>query len=204
MTPHDIDTAIAAIYDRAAPKFAEAAELRRTARRYEKAGPSYAELAESKHARADEKQAEGLAIQEEAKPLHALYTGWARYFLCLSDGGHIHVGHSCPTLRPTTPLGWLPELADKSESEMVEAHGAMVCTVCYPSAPTHPAFIRDAEAAAQAAAEKAEAECPGSRSYDHDSSGLNYFQPRARCNHCGQVISATSTGKLRAHKKEAR
>src|SRR5678815_3717959 len=101
--------------------------------------------------------------------------------------------------RITTLLSWLPELAAKTEDEMVEAYGSHVCTICYPSAPSHASFIRDNEEEARKAAEKAAAECPGSRSYDHDSSGLMYYQPRARCNHCRQIVSATSTGKLRAH-----
>lgn len=117
--------------------------------------------------------------------------GWTRAYVV--PAGHIHKSTYCSSLHPTTQIGWLPEQSGWDEAAIVEAAGVHACTICYPSAPVE--ALRVAEAAAKAASE-----CPGSRSYDHDSSGLRYASPRARCNHCGATVSATSTGKLRAHK----
>lgn len=58
---------------------------------------------------------------------------WARFFAV--TGGHIHSSTSCSSLRPTTRIGWLPELAAETEKEAVEAYGSVMCTKCFPSAP---------------------------------------------------------------------
>lgn len=120
--------------------------------------------------------------------------GWTRAYIV--PDGHIHKTTSCQSLHLTTLVGWLPEQSGWDEDAIVAAAGVHACTFCYPSAPVEE--LRAAEAAAKKALQ-----CPGSGTWDHDSSGLMYCSPRARCNHCHEVVSATSTGKLRAHKPSA-
>lgn len=127
----------------------------------------------------------------------AQYTGWSRFFLVNNTGGHIHSSMSCQTCRFDTSFSWLPSLSGLSEKDAVDAHGAILCTVCFPSAPVEWTNQYELDAAAKAADK-----CPGSGTYDHNSSGLSYYQKRAECNHCGHTISVTSTGKLRGHKPE--
>lgn len=35
-----------------------------------------------------------------------------------------------------TRIGWLPQNSGQTEAEAVAEHGAILCTICYPSAPT--------------------------------------------------------------------
>jgi hypothetical protein len=82
----------------------------------------------------------GTAIEKAAKrtaELDAEYDRrpWSRFFLVTSSDGHIHSSMFCSTCRAGTEFGWLPELSGKTEAEAVKAHGPLLCTVCYPSAP---------------------------------------------------------------------
>lgn len=61
---------------------------------------------------------------------------WPRFFLVTSSQGHIHSSMDCSTCKPSTQFGWMPKLSGQSEKEAVEANGSILCTVCYPSAPT--------------------------------------------------------------------
>lgn len=61
-----------------------------------------------------------------------LYTGWQRFYLVQ----HIHSSQHCSSFRPTTRVGWLPNLSGLTEAEAVAEHGAILCTICFPSAPT--------------------------------------------------------------------
>jgi hypothetical protein len=118
---------------------------------------------------------------------------WNRFFMV--PGGHIHATMNCPTcnkgLEPTT-FGWLPQLSGLTEAEAVAAHGAILCTVCFPSAPTE--WTNGLEVAA--AAKKAD-QCPGSGQYVKTT---NWQARYATCPECNSTQSRTSTGKLRAHK----
>jgi hypothetical protein len=129
----------------------------------------------------------------------AEYRGWSRFFLV--QGGHVHRTQTCHTLRPTTSVGWLPELSGLTEADAVAAHGAILCTHCFPSAPVEWTNKYDLEAEAKKAAR-----CTGSGSY------MDYAQPHrtgyytsnwATCGDCHSRVTVTSTGKLRAHKPGA-
>lgn len=78
---------------------------------------------------------------------------WNRYFLVLNAGGHVHRGMDCTTCFPTTQYMWIVDLADCDEAQMIVEYGERACTVCFPDAPTHPAFDgpgrRDTEAKRQ-------------------------------------------------------
>jgi hypothetical protein len=62
----------------------------------------------------------------------ALYTGWTRFYLVQ----HIHSSQHCSSFRSTTRVGWLPDVSGLTEAEAVAEHGAILCTICFPSAPT--------------------------------------------------------------------
>lgn len=89
-------------------------------------------------ARWHEAVAECTAIRAEMKPLDDEFEAnpWSRFFLVTSSaGGHIHSSTACSTTRIRTGFAWLPTLSGLTEKDAVEAHGPLLCTVCYPSAP---------------------------------------------------------------------
>jgi hypothetical protein len=93
-------------------------------------------------------------LQAQALPYETEYArrgGWQRYFIVKNGNGHIHRGMHCTTCYPTTMYGWLVELADCDEEAMVLQYGEKACTVCFPNAPTLPAW---GEAIRRTAAEK--------------------------------------------------
>jgi len=59
------------------------------------------------------------------------YKGWARFYLVQ----HIHSNVHCSSFRPTTVIGWLPEVSGLTEVEAVEIYGKQLCTICFKSAP---------------------------------------------------------------------
>jgi len=119
---------------------------------------------------------------------------WSRFFLV--QDGHIHSSMSCSTCNNganLTKFGWLPEMSGRTEADCVAEHGALLCTVCFPSAPVE--WTNGRELAAEA---RKAAECPGSR-----KSPAKSDRPRLRyqpCSVCGTSQSVTSTGLIRAHK----
>jgi hypothetical protein len=75
--------------------------------------------------------------------------GWTRYILCATDGGHVHSTEvHCSTLRFNTRVGILPSLSGLTAAQMVDEMGFKACTVCFPFAPTTPAWARTEKAAA--------------------------------------------------------
>ena len=103
-----------------------------------------------------------------------------------NHGGHIHSTMACSTCRPTTVFAWLPELSGLSEKDAVEAYGPLLCSVCFPSAPV--------EWTVGTVSEKPK--CPGSGEHVPNPNRRRYLE----CPVCGEYVSVTSTGKLRAHK----
>lgn len=71
----------------------------------------------------------------EANAMFTQRGGWPRFFIVTSSDGHIHSSTACSTCRPSTTYGWLPELSGLTEADAVKAHGMILCSVCYPSAP---------------------------------------------------------------------
>ncbi len=200
MTPGEIETAIAAIYQRAAPVSQRLRETSASIRRYENAGwkrERYQYLLD----RADQARAQQTAILAETAPFDAEFDRrgqWSRFFLCLSDGGHVHL-RWCATLRPTSSIGWLPELSGKTEADMVMQFGPKACTVCFPSAPLLPGYAdRAAEQEATAAEKRVEAgRCIGTGTVNPTH---RYGQRYGRCPACQQVIGVSEYGKIRPHK----
>ena len=140
-------------------------------------------------------------LREEAAPLHAAYAAqrWSRFYLV--PGGHIHADTNCSTCnngRNLTKFGWLTDLSGKTEEEAVAEHGALLCTVCFPSAPVH--WTNALELAAEA---RKNSQCSGSGSYlnrDLPHREGFYTGNWGTCETCGERATLTKTNKLRTHK----
>jgi hypothetical protein len=76
-------------------------------------------------------------LEADAAPYVDLYRQhhWSRFFLVLNSNGHIHRDTSCSTCYVTTEYAWLPALSGLTEADAVEAHGSILCSVCFPTAP---------------------------------------------------------------------
>ena len=142
----------------------------------------------------------GLAwIAQAEAPLQAEFDSrpWRRYFLVLNDNGHVHRGMHCSTCFSTTRYAWIVALSGCDESAMVAEYGTKACTVCFPDAPTLPAWATAVEREQAAAKAEAEQFCPKSGTYA--SAGRNRY---ARCE-CGESVSVSRGGKFRQHQTPA-
>jgi hypothetical protein len=151
-------------------------------------------------ARIAHQRAEAELIFAEAKPLREaaialdaeLYEGWTRFYLVQ----HIHNTQHCPSFRPTTRVGWLPDVSGLTEAEAVAEHGATLCTICFPTAPVE-----------LTTAKVADDICPGSgQAFDKEHlTGREraHYSPRGTCATCGQNVGLTArfSGKVRKHKR---
>ncbi len=64
------------------------------------------------------------------------YTGWSRYYLVTNTGGHIHSTTGCSTCRPSTRFAMLSDMSGLAQRSAVDAYGEVLCTVCFPTAPS--------------------------------------------------------------------
>lgn len=143
------------------------------------------------------------AIREEQRDLDNEFSdrgGWSRYFLVTNGNGHIHREMDCRTCYPTTQYAWLTTLSDCDEEAMVEEHGDMACTICFPDAPAYPAFQRSLEERKALEAAKAARECEGSRQY---APAVKSYSRYGACAVCGEVVSRTTNGNARTHKPKS-
>lgn len=115
--------------------------------------------------------------------------GWSRFFLCTNADGHIHKDRSCASLRLTTSLAWLPALSGLTEKDAVAAHGPVLCTLCFPSAPVEWTVGRP---------EEDDGRCKGTGRYVRPENPRRSYQ-RAECPECGERVTLTSTWKVRKH-----
>lgn len=131
-------------------------------------------------------------VADKAIEVHeaANYKGWQRFFLV--PDGHIHASRSCGSLRITTKIGWLPDLSGETEAEAVAAHGAMLCTRCFPSAPTE--YTRGKDAPAD--------QCPGSakRYVEGTRTAPRWRTAYGECGGCHTLQIVTAAGVMRKHK----
>ena len=130
------------------------------------------------------------AVDEQERPLDAEYDRgrWSRFFMVTSSaGGHIHSSMSCSTCHPTTRYGWLPELSGLTERDAVDAEGPLLCSVCYPSAPTEWTIGIEKTPDPRV--------CPGSGKQAVYQKGSSF------CGVCGAWTRATMMGTARRHFK---
>jgi hypothetical protein len=118
-----------------------------------------------------------------------LYTGWTRFFLVK----HIHRSTHCSSFRPTTRVGWLPQVSGLTEAEAVAENGETLCTICYPSAPT-----------ALTTKQADPSLCSGSGKF-HSTEHLtgrenSYSYAAGYCPDCLRWNTLTKTGVMRKHK----
>lgn len=129
---------------------------------------------------------------------------WSRFYMVQAKNGHIHSSMDCQTCNrnlKATSFAWLTDLSGLSEKEAVAMYGAILCTVCFPSAPLEWTNGYEVEAA-----KKKAAQCPGSGTY------LDSSQPHRKgyysgnwgtCPDCGDKVTLTKNLNLRAHKPAA-
>lgn len=155
MTPAQIDTAWAPIDSRRRAINRQVGEYR------EWIAEAKSDLQRARYERSLDDYLRSTAVERECLAaatvvLEQVFTeagGWNRYFLCATDGGHVH--HlPCSTLRPSTQIAWMPGLSGLDENGMVEAVGFKACTVCFSTAPVHPAWARTEAAARKATADE--------------------------------------------------
>lgn len=148
-------------------------------------------------ARVERDEAKAEEFREEAKPLRQaavdlneeLYDGWNRFFLV----EHIHSSQHCSSFRPTTRVGWLPNVSGLTEAEAVKEHGATLCTICFPSAPTE-LTTKPVD----------DSICAGTGTYldRKQPHRVGYYSGNwGTCPECGGRATLTSANKLRKHKK---
>lgn len=131
----------------------------------------------------------------EAAPYHDEFTrrgGWTRAWLVDNNNGHVHNSQLCWTCNARTRFGWLPQVSGQTEAEAVAEFGAILCTVCFPSAPSEWTDRHD------------DSVCKGSGSFVDRSlpSRTGYYTGNwATCTECGERVTISKTGKLRKHKK---
>ena len=110
-----------------------------------------------------------------------LYTGWSRFFRV----EHIHSSQNCSSFRPTTRIGWLPTVSGLTEAEAVAAHGAILCTICFPSAPV------------EHTSGKQDDRCSGSGKtiYNDLPKRTGFYSGNsATCADCGKTVGISSKG----------
>lgn len=140
--------------------------------------------------------AEARPLAQAARDLDAkLYTGWTRFYLVQ----HIHNSPHCSSFRPTTQIGWLPDVSGLTEAEAVAEHGAILCTKCFPTAP-----VELTNGTLKVAAD--DSTCPGSgQAYDpaQPNTARYHFGPMATCPTCGELVGLKSRGSslVRKHKR---
>lgn len=145
------------------------------------------------HARYAEVLAEILPFEDE----YNRRGGWARYYLVANTNGHLHLTQDCPTCYSTTQFLLVAESSGLEADALIERFAEVVCTVCFPDAPSTPAYARGIEKARISAAEKAAQQCAGTGQYVSGSYGHRYASCPAGC---GATVSVTQSGKARAHK----
>lgn len=140
------------------------------------------------------------AIREEAAPLKEAaqtfdrenYKGWTRFFMVQ----HIHNSMNCSSFRPTTRVGWLPDVSGLTEAEAVAEHGATLCTICFPSAPVELTVPKVDESICVGSGQPIDKTKLTGRERSH-------YSPTGTCSACGKTVGLTArfSGKVRKHKK---
>ncbi len=193
----EVDTRIAQAYDAYHEANDELKSLVKSVKRTEKDVANYWGLSsnlenlkaklQANIAKREELKLRVAALHTQARELDAReYEGWPRFFLVQ----HIHSSNHCSSFRATTRVGWLPDVSGLTEAEAVAQHGAALCTICFPSAPTE---LTTKPVDPTVCAGEADPEKPSRRGY--------YTGNWATCAECGAQPTLTASGKLRKHKR---
>jgi hypothetical protein len=146
--------------------------------------------AETLEAEIQSRYAEANVLRDAAIALDKeLYTGWSRFFLVK----HIHNTTHCSSFRPTTRVGWLPNVSGLTEAEAVKEHGATLCTICFPSAPTELTTAAVDPDVCTGSGQPFDAEKRTGRE-------RMAFSPQGVCATCGQTVGLTARGSLKVRK----
>lgn len=207
-TPVEIDTALAEIYgryyavqDKVEQHLKWIRDLKDGIAKFQAGDPRYSTYSPKRLAELEDKYEalleQAQVILNETLPYESEYRRrpWTRFFLVQNNGGHIHSSMNCSTCNKrgqATRFGWLPNLSGQTEPEAVAAHGAILCTVCYPSAPVEWTDRRD------------DSVCTGSGdSYDPEQpKRTGYYSGNwGTCKGCGTRQTVSKTGRIRKHKK---
>jgi hypothetical protein len=132
----------------------------------------YANSIERHEAKIAEFEPQAQALREVAVDMEEEYEGWSRFFLVQ----HIHKSQYCSSFRPSTRIGWLPDVSGLTEAEAVAEYGAILCTICFPSAPVE--WTRGKE----------DNSCPGS------GKPINYALPCRRNYYSGNYATCEVCG----------
>lgn len=125
----EVDEQLAAIWSKYYDLKAQSNGYAKDARAWRSYRPERSAMYEVK---AQEFLAKANVYRDEAIALDAeLYTGWTRFYLVK----HVHNTARCSSFRPTTRVGWLPEVSGLTEEEAVAIYGANLCSICFESAP---------------------------------------------------------------------
>jgi hypothetical protein len=131
-----------------------------------------------------------IRLQQDLREGEWLRRGrWSRFFVV--PGGHIHESMNCSTCNKEgkpTRFGWLPKLSGLTEKDAVEAHGTILCSVCFPTAPV------------EWTVGPQKSHCPGSGRSVERNSASTVYRPWALCPECGKAQSLTTRGsRIRKH-----
>lgn len=131
-TPIEVDTKLAESHGRYAALRSKQLSYLKRAEQVRHRDPKYADQLVDMAKDCDDEVEETVA---EMAPLEAQYATqrWTRAFVV--PGGHVHSSMNCSTCYPTTEFGWVVEMSDSTQAEIIEAAGSRACTVCYPNAP---------------------------------------------------------------------
>lgn len=104
----------------------------------EKATPYNKQSVEKMIAELAPKETEINRLLAEIRPLNELYVAhrWQRFFLVTNTNGHVHRSMDCSTTYDTTSWAWLPHLSGLTDKEAVDDQGGILCTHCFPEAPS--------------------------------------------------------------------
>lgn len=156
-----IDTETAAVAERAARLASEVGKTRRILAENDRRTVNFHGGVAALEARLAETEQALATVLARLNVLDGIYGEhlWSRFFLVTNANGHIHRSMRCSTCFLDTQFAWLPQLSGLTEAEAVAAHGEILCSVCFPSAPSAWCNGRSKasiEAAAERAAAKAE------------------------------------------------
>lgn len=196
-TPTEIDEALADLSHQKVLRVATGTRLLRQIEKARKQGTTPRPWMEAGLVEAD---AAITVLDEQIRPLDAEFVRrgrWSRFFLV--PGGHIHRATDCSTCnrgRTMTDFRWLPALSGLSDADAVTAHGAILCTVCFPDAPVE--WTNGAKAGDDLV-------CPGTGTADYDekTARRGYVSGNGgRCDSCGTWQTITRGGVLRKHNRK--